>query len=81
MRRLLCLLILAAAARAADDVRLTAGERRAETEWLTSLGLKVPEGGLLLEAPFSPPYTRRSFLVPTALALAEAFAPFAELAK
>jgi len=49
----------------ADDLRLSPEDRRAEVEWLERLGLKVPEGGPLLEAPFSEPLSRRSFLVPT----------------
>ena len=35
-------------------------------EWLSSLGLKVREGGPLLDRPFDPPFTNRSLLVPTA---------------
>src|SRR5437016_286264 len=66
MRSLLGLFLLAAAALCQDDVKLTAGERRAESEWLASLGLKVPQGGPLLEQPFAPPLTKRSFLAPTA---------------
>ncbi|MDR3700158.1 MAG: S41 family peptidase [Candidatus Sulfopaludibacter sp.] len=58
------LLLVAACACAADDVRLTPEERQGEVEWLTSLGLKVPEGGPLLETPFTPPFTARSFLTP-----------------
>jgi hypothetical protein len=55
MRGLLWLLFFTAIARCADDVKLTADERRAEVEWLATLGLKVPEGGPLLEQPFGPP--------------------------
>ena len=60
-----CLFLAVACARAADDPRLSPEERQREVEWLTSLGLKVPEGGLLLEAPYTGPFTARSFLVPT----------------
>jgi Peptidase family S41 len=52
----------------AADVRLTPEERQTEAEWLRSLGLNVPEGGgVLLEMPFAPPLSRRSFLMPTSL--------------
>ena len=60
----LTLLLVAACAYAAGDVRLSPEERQGEVEWLTSLGLKVPEGGPLLETPFAEPFTARSFLVP-----------------
>lgn len=66
MRLGIALLVAAACALAADDVRLTPEERQGEVGWLTSLGLKVPEGGPLLESPFTPPFTSRSLLVPTA---------------
>src|SRR5215472_16046575 len=66
MRKLLCLFFFASIALCADGVRLTADERRVEVEWLASLGLKVPEGGPLVEQPFGPPWTRRSFVAPTA---------------
>lgn len=46
-------------------MRLTQAERQGEVEWLTSLGLKVPEGGVLLEAPFAQPFSARSMLAPT----------------
>jgi hypothetical protein len=41
-------------------------ERAEETAWLSSLGVKVPAQGVLLKAPFDPPLSRRSFVVPTA---------------
>jgi hypothetical protein len=66
MRRLPVLLLLVAAAAAADDIRLTPDERTAEVQWLTSLGLKVPAGGILLESPYAAPLTRRSVIAPTA---------------
>jgi hypothetical protein len=59
------MLVIVACACAADDLHLTPEERQGEVEWLTSLGLKVPEGGPLLDAPFTPPFTPRSFLAPT----------------
>jgi hypothetical protein len=65
MRVLSCLLLLSSVIWSADDLKLTPEERRAETEWLTSLGLKVPQGGPLVEQPFSGPLTRRSLIVPT----------------
>lgn len=49
----------------ADDLKLTPEERQSEIEWLTSLGLKLPAGGILLDQPFATPLTNRSFLVPT----------------
>lgn len=58
--------LLLATAWAADEVRLSPEERQAEAAWLSSLGLKVREGGPLLERPFAPPFTNRSLLVPTA---------------
>ena len=66
MRLLLCLLVPAICACAADEVRLSPEERQQEVEWLTSLGLKIPEGGILLETPYAQPFTPRSLLVPTA---------------
>src|SRR5262245_63875404 len=45
---------------------LSEAERAGETAWLASFGLTAPRGGLLLEEPFKPPLSRRSFLVPTA---------------
>jgi hypothetical protein len=60
------LLVLAAVHACAADVRLSQEDRQAEVEWLSSLGLKVREGGPLLERPFDPPFTNRSLLVPTA---------------
>ncbi len=65
-RHSVCLFLAAVCAWAADDLRLSPEERQGEVEWLASLGLKVPEGGLLLEQPFAPPFTARSFLAPTA---------------
>ena len=50
----------------ADDARLTPADREGEVQWLSSLGLKVPQGGPLLERPFDEPFTFRSLLVPTA---------------
>ena len=61
----LSLLLVAVCAWSAGDVRLSPDERQGEVQWLTSLGLKVPEGGPLLETPFAEPFTSRSFLVPT----------------
>jgi hypothetical protein len=45
---------------------LAPADRESEVAWLSSLGLTVPAGGPLLEAPFDEPLTKRSFLVPTA---------------
>src|SRR5262245_35186686 len=39
-------------------------DRAAETERLRSLGLSVPDGGVVLEHPWDPPFTRRSYVVP-----------------
>lgn len=67
MHRRLVLLLLAgalAAESAGDELRLSPAERQADTEWLKSLGLKVPDGGVLLESPFAAPLSRRSFLMP-----------------
>jgi len=66
MRFWALLLLLCVCAGAADDVLLTAAERQSESEWLGSLGLRVPDGGLLLDKPFSPPFSNRSLLVPSA---------------
>lgn len=66
MRWSAVLLLVAVHTWAAEDVRLSREERRVEAEWLSSLGLKVREGGPLLERPFDPPFTNRSLLVPTA---------------
>jgi len=41
-------------------------DRVAETERLRSLGLSVPDGGVVLEHPWDPPFTRRSYVVPQA---------------
>ena len=38
--------------------------RHAEEQRLGGLGFKVPPGGPILEHPFAPPFTRRSFVVP-----------------
>lgn len=63
---LLALLLCPLAALCQDaEIRLTAEERQTEVEWLRSLGLKPPEGGLLLERPFALPIGKRSFLVPS----------------
>jgi Peptidase family S41 len=35
-----------------------------EAAWLTSLGLRIPDAGVVLERPYAPPLTRRSFVVP-----------------
>jgi hypothetical protein len=60
------LLLMTACFACAEEVRLSAEQRESEAAWLASLGLKVPPGGPLLERPFDPPYTFRSFLAPTA---------------
>lgn len=64
MRRLFAFLLLLPLATHADDIRLSQEVRAADTAWMTSLGLKVPEGGLVLEQPFAAPMTRRSLIVP-----------------
>jgi hypothetical protein len=57
---------------AASAARVVAGpvlddkEMAEETAWWSSLGVKVPPQGVLLKAPFDPPLSRRSFVVPTA---------------
>ena len=63
----LCLLLLLAAIflRAAGELSLSPEERQSEAAWLASLGLQAPDGGPLLESPFTPPWTARSFLTPT----------------
>lgn len=66
MRLLLYVFLTVICACAADEVRLTPEERQQEVDWLTSLGLTVPEGGILLESPYAQPFTTRSLLVPTA---------------
>ena len=65
MRLCTFLLVLSVCASAADEVSLSPAERQAETVWLSSLGLTLPEGGLLLENPFAQPFSNRSLLVPT----------------
>jgi len=42
----------------------TREQRDAEVARLTALGLKVPDGGPVLERPFDPPWTSRSLVVP-----------------
>jgi len=42
------------------------GDRDAETARLRAFGVNVPDGGIVLERPWDPPYTRRSFVVPQA---------------
>jgi len=49
--------------RIADDITLTADEIAGEQAWFDSLGVK---GSPLVEHPFSPPWSNRSFIVPTA---------------
>jgi hypothetical protein len=66
MRVCSLILLISVCAGAADDVHLTPDERQSETAWLTSLGLKLPDGGLLLDTPFAQPFSNRSLLVPTA---------------
>lgn len=46
------------------EATVPAADVAAETAWLTSLGLSVPDGGVVLEKPYAPPLTRRSFVVP-----------------
>ncbi len=43
-----------------------AAERQAESARLRALGLTVPPEGVVLERPFTPPYSQRSFIVPKA---------------
>src|SRR4051794_30154323 len=63
--RLAVFLLSALAALAADNTRVSPEERQAEVQWLASLGLKVPDGGPVLETPYAEPYTFRSFLAPS----------------
>ncbi len=49
---------------AADHYQVTPEDRKSEVEWLTSLGIQVPEGGLVLSEPFAEPFTKRSFVAP-----------------
>jgi hypothetical protein len=46
------------------DTLVPEAERAAEIGWLTSLGLSVPDAGVVLAQPYAPPLTRRSFVVP-----------------
>ncbi len=39
-------------------------EQEAESRWLLSLGLHLPDGGVVLGEPYRPPWTSRSFVVP-----------------
>lgn len=55
---------LTALAAEAQDTVVSEVERAAEVAWLTSLGLSVPDAGVVLARPFAPPLTRRSFVVP-----------------
>lgn len=48
-----------------DTLLLLADEIKEEENWLRSLGLKLPAGGLLLQQPFAWPIVRRSFIVPS----------------
>jgi hypothetical protein len=62
---MLCsLLALTLLSAAPEAFVLPAAERSAEDERLRSLGLSVPEGGVLLERPFAPPFTNRSYVIP-----------------
>ena len=47
-----------------QDTIVPEAERTAEIAWLTSLGLSVPDAGVVLAEPYAPPLTRRSFVVP-----------------
>jgi hypothetical protein len=48
-----------------DTLLLLPEEIKEEEDWLRSLGLKLPEGGLLVQQPFASPIIRRSFIVPS----------------
>jgi hypothetical protein len=61
---ILSLLALSLLAAPPDRVTLSADERSAEDERLRALGLTVPERGVLLERPFAPPFSNRSYVVP-----------------
>ncbi|HVE83335.1 MAG TPA: hypothetical protein VND93_10830, partial [Myxococcales bacterium] len=54
----------ASGARGPSDPALTvsAADRAAEAARLTALGLRVPDGGIVLERPWDQPFTRRSFV-------------------
>jgi hypothetical protein len=48
-----------------DPARLPAKDEAAERAWLTSLGISLPNGRLLLAFPFAEPLGPRSYVVPT----------------
>jgi hypothetical protein len=66
MRSVLLHLLFLTSLLTAADTKLTQAEREDEVRWLQSLGLKPPAEAWPLEDPFSPPFTRRSLIVPTA---------------
>jgi len=47
-----------------EDAVVSSDERAAEDDRLRRLGFAVPDGGLLLERPFEPPWSSRSLLAP-----------------
>ena len=61
----LAALILLAAGPAAP-VHVPQAQIDTENARWTALGVKLPPGGIVLEQPFSPPYSNRSFVVPYA---------------
>lgn len=53
------------ASQAVDSAMVVpAAARDSESSRLRALGVALPEGGVVLERPWDPPYTRRSFIVP-----------------
>ncbi|MFN2448399.1 MAG: S41 family peptidase [Candidatus Baltobacteraceae bacterium] len=49
----------------AAPVRIPQADIDAENARWTALGVKLPAGGIVLPEPFSPPYSSRSFVVPS----------------
>jgi hypothetical protein len=59
-----CVLVLAIGATGSSAVRVPQSNIDAvNTRW-KSLGVKLPEGGIVLAEPFNPPYSNKSFVVP-----------------
>lgn len=57
-------LLVAIAAAPAASVRVPQAQIDAENARWSSLGVKLPPGGIVLEHPYAPPYSNRSFVVP-----------------
>ena len=61
-----CMLLAALAAAPAASVRVPQAQIDAENARWSTLGVKLPPGGIVLEHPYAAPYSNRSFVVPYA---------------